>query len=369
MASLYTRSERRRREMVNQARPLVVMPSRYVPPITELARRIGIIFVILLFTTLLVWFDREAYVDNTNRDGVSLLDAFYYATVTMTTTGYGDITPVTSAARLMNAIIVTPLRIIFVVLLVGATLEVLAVEGRRILRDSIWRKNMRNHYVVIGYGTKGRSAVSTLRASDVPAAKVLVIDPRQESIGLAGSHGLAAIQGDGTSREILRRAEISKAREVIVTMDRDDASVLAVLTVRQLNPSAHVVASVREHDNGSLLRQSGADEVVTSSDTVGRLMGLSSLSPHVGTVLEDLLTAGDGLEVHQRKVTAEEVGRDPATLVGERVMAVVRGEVMRRFYDPNIGTLQSGDQVVIVRRAEVAPMGVARDPAERRKGE
>src|SRR5699024_3904797 len=91
---------------------------------------------------------------------VNFIDALYYATVTMTTTGYGDITPIEPHSRLINAIVVTPLRVMFLVLLVGTTLEVLANQGRRIFIDSRWRKRMRNHVVVIGYGTKGRSAVA-----------------------------------------------------------------------------------------------------------------------------------------------------------------------------------------------------------------
>lgn len=42
---------------------------------------------------------------------VSVSDALYYTTVTLTTTGYGDITPVTEGARLVNIIVITPLRI------------------------------------------------------------------------------------------------------------------------------------------------------------------------------------------------------------------------------------------------------------------
>ena len=82
--------------------------------------------------------------------------------MTISTTGYGDITPIAQHARIINAIVVTPLRIGFLVLLVGTTLEVLANEGRRIILDGRWRKRMRNHVVVVGFGTKGRSAVETL---------------------------------------------------------------------------------------------------------------------------------------------------------------------------------------------------------------
>ncbi|MGA4668493.1 potassium channel family protein [Propionibacteriaceae bacterium Y1923] len=334
---------------------LVSLPQRQTrSPITELLRRFLLAMALLLASTLIVWLDREAYVDNVAGDGVSFIDALYYSTVTVTTTGYGDITPLAPHARLINALLVTPLRISFLVVLVGTTLEVLANEGRRGLRDSAWRKTMRNHTVVIGYGTKGRSAVATLLRHNISKDKVVVIDDDASAVASANHDGLAAFHGDATERDLLRRAEITKAREVIITLDRDAAAILTVLTVRQLNPRAHIVVAVREQENVPLLRQSGADQVVTSSDAVGRLMGLSSVNPHVGAVMEDLLSNGEGLEVSERQVTADEVGLNPRQVEGERVLAVIRNDTLRRYFDSTVNSLQAGDRLVIVRRAAAA---------------
>lgn len=331
--------------------PLVRMPARAINPVRALLLRAGLAIGLLLFCTLLVYLDADAYVDNTGKDGVGFVDAFYYSTVTMSTTGYGDISPVATHARVINALVVTPLRVLFLVLLVGTAIEVLATEGRRILVDARWRKQMRNHVVLIGYGTKGRAAAGTMRRNDVSMEKVVVIDGKAAALQDANLDGLASIEGDGTRRDILRRAEISRAREVIITLDRDDSAILATLTVRQLNPSAHVVVSVREHENVALLRQSGADAVVTSSDAVGRLLGLSAVNPSIGTVIEDLLSSGEGLEIAERQVAADEVGLAPGAVAGERVMAVVRNQTLRRYYDPTVAKLETGDKLVVVRRS------------------
>jgi len=331
---------------------LVSLPRRPgSTPFSELRKRILLALFLLALTTLIVYLDRDAYSDNVAGDGFSLIDSIYYATVTITTTGYGDLTPLAPHARLINAIVITPIRIMFLVLLVGTTLEVLANEGRRGMMDASWRKRMRNHTVVIGYGTKGRAAVSTLRRHDLPPEKIVVIDSDSQSVSEANIHGVAAFQGDGSRRDLLHRAEISKAREVIITLDRDDTAILTTLTVRQLNPRAHIVVSVREHENVPLLRQSGADMVVTSSEAVGRLMGLSSVNPFVGDVIEDLLTHGEGLEVVERQVSRDEVGSSPGEITGERVLGVVRHDVLRRYYDPTVQKLQAGDALVVVRKS------------------
>lgn len=213
---------------------------------------------------------------------------------------------------------------------------------------------MRAHTLVLGYGTMGRSAVATLRRHGVPAEKIVIVDSSALAVAEANRAGYAAFEGDATYRELLRRAEAPKAREIIITVNRDDTAILATLTVRQLNPGAHLTVAVREEENVSLVRQSGADSVVTSSDAVGRLMGLSSVSPHVGAIVEDLLSAGEGLEVVQRFVAADEVGQAPAAVASGQVLAVVRNKSVRRFYDPSVATLELGDELILVRGSEAS---------------
>lgn len=334
---------------------MVSLPTRSRTWSQELAFRLGLAVLLLVLTTLTIYLDRDAYHDSVDGD-VSIVDAIYYTTVTITTTGYGDITPIEPHARLLNALVVTPMRIAFLVLLVGTTLEVLATEGRRAILDSRWRKRMEKHRVVIGYGTMGRSAVATLLRNGVSLGEILVIDRSTQAVAEANRAGLAAFEGRGTDRDLLRRAEVDKADELIVTVGTDDEAILTTLTVRQLSPNAHIVVAVRSEENVALVRQSGADGVITSSASVGRLMGLSSISPVLGEVIEDLLASGEGLDVHQRAVEPQEVGLAPVSIHHEQVLAVVRGGRMHRFFDPEVAELQAGDEVVVVRSSITSSM-------------
>jgi voltage-gated potassium channel len=310
---------------------------------------------ILVVTVVLVYVDRHGYRDNADpTHRVDLVDAIYYSTVTLSTTGYGDIAPLAEHSRLVNAFVVTPLRIVFLVLLIGTTLELLAIRGREMFRIARWRKSMDQHVVVIGYGTKGRSAVETLKRNGIDIEKIVVVDPSSAALDEANADGLAVVTGDATRREVLRRAGVASARQVIITIDRDDSTVLATLTVRQLNAGAYIVAAVRESDNVPLVRQSGADSVVTSSDAVGRLLGLSSLSPTLGEVLEDLLSYGTGLEVAERDLLVQEVGRQPQSLP-DQVLAVVRDGTVHRYFDPAVTQLMRGDRLIVVRPSQELP--------------
>lgn len=333
----------------------VSLPERKRSPWWELGRRFLFAFAILAATVLVVWLDREGYRDGNDPTGeVGFIDSLYYTTVTLSTTGYGDIAPVTDRARMINALVITPARIGFLVLLIGTTLEVLATQGREMFRVARWRKNMEDHVVVIGYGTKGRAAVDTLARNGVERTSFVVVDPKPLAREEANADGLAVIAGDGTRREVLRRAGVSRASQVIITTDHDANTMMATLTVRQQNPDAYIVAAVREQDNVPLLRQSGADSVVTSSEAVGRLLGLSSLSPTLGSVMEDLMTYGAGLEVAERDLLVSEVGKAPQTLP-DQVIAVVRDEKVYRYFDPVVTLLARGDRLIVVRPSTEKP--------------
>jgi len=331
----------------------IALPEHIRSPWWQLTRRLLMAVGLLVGTMLIVYVDRDGYRDG-NGDTLSLIDAFYYTTVTLSTTGYGDITPASDGARLVNAFVVTPARIAFLVLLIGTTLEVLATRGREQIRIARWRRNMGHHVVVVGYGTKGRSAVDTLINNGLERDAIVVVDPSQSALEDAHADGLAVITGDATRRDVLNRAGVATADQVIITTDRDDTNVLTTLTVRQLNPESWIVTAAREQENAPLMKQSGANSVITSSDAVGRLLGLSSLSPTLGSVMEDLLTYGEGLEVAERDLLVGEVGKQPQQ-VPDQVIAVVRDEKVFRYFDPVVTQLARGDRLIVVRPAKELP--------------
>ncbi len=95
----------------------------------------------VLFIALVAFFGRAGYTDAAG-GAISFLDALYYATVSVTTTGYGDITPVSDGARLLTTLVVTPVRVLFLVLLVGTTVEILTERSLHVIRLRRWRKRL-----------------------------------------------------------------------------------------------------------------------------------------------------------------------------------------------------------------------------------
>jgi voltage-gated potassium channel len=319
----------------------------------QVGRRLLLALLVLAITVLIVYADRSGYHDNAD-DSVSFLDSLYYATVTLSTTGYGDIVPYSTGARLSNTFLVTPLRVIFLIILVGTTLEVLTERTREQFRLTRWRRTLQDHVVIVGYGTKGRSAARTLLGHGVPPERIVVVDPDPKVVEGATEEGYVAVAGDATRSDVLWRAEAQRARQIVVAAQRDDTAVLVTLTARQVNPGAHIVASVREEENAPLVRQSGADSVITSSGAAGRLLGQSVLSPSVGRVMDDLITYGSGLDLIERPVDPSEAGLAPRE-VRDLVVSVMRDARLLDHDDPEANPLRATDRLITICRASDGP--------------
>lgn len=315
-----------------------------VSPWGLISRRMMYAVALVLVAAVVVYLGRGGYT------GVeTFLDAVYYATASLSTTGYGDIAPASQSARLVNVLIITPMRVVFVILLVGTTLSVLTEESRKTLQIHRWRNKLRDHTVIIGYGTKGRAATAALLADGTPASRIVVVDSDAEALTSAQAHGLVTVHGSATRTDILRLARVTHATAVVVAPNQDDTAVLITLSVREIAPDARVVAAVREAENAHLVKQSGADSVVVSSETAGRMLGMATINPSVTRMMKDLLSPDDGFSVAEREVADDEVGSSPRKLE-DIVLGVLRDGELYRIYTPEAQTVEDGDRLFYIRQ-------------------
>ncbi len=328
----------------------LLFAGRRFSPIRSIFVRLLLAVGAIVITTLLVYFERDCYADRGVTGTASLLDSLYYATVSLSTTGYGDIVPVCDSSRAANILIITPLRFLFLIVLVGTTIEVLTQRTRHEWRSNRWRKHVDNHTIIVGFGVKGRSAARTIIDSGVPADNIVVVTSDHGAAEEAARLGYVGVVGDARREEVLKDAEISRAARIVIAIDEDDASVLVTLTARRLAPDATIVVAARESVNAEILRQSGANIVIPTAESAGHLMGLSLISPVAGEIMEDLLDATRGLNISERDITREELGVSPARLdaSGQLVLAVLRSGRVFRF-DEQLDVLQHGDRLVVIK--------------------
>ena len=325
------------------------IPEEHGSPVRVITRRMAIALVVLFAAAVIVYLDRNGYRD-VRGQRVTFLDCLYFAAVSLSTTGYGDITPYTEAARLVNTVVFTPLRIAFLAVLVGTTLEVLSERSRQAWKIQRWRNKVRNHTIVIGYGTKGKRAVAARVSDEAAQGEVVVVDTDRSALEHAATAGLVTVHGDATKSDVLRLAGAQHASSIIVATGRDDTAVLVTLAAREIAPKAKIVASIREAENSHLLQQSGADSVVVSSETAGRLLGLATTTPSVVEMIEDLLTPDAGLVIAEREVEQNEVGGSPRHL-SDIVLGVVRDGHLLRIGAPEADAIEASDRLLYIRNA------------------
>ncbi len=323
---------------------LVQLPARRRAPLSAVARRIGLAGSLVLFVAVVVLLSRDGYVDVTGNQ-IGIIDALYYASVTVTTTGYGDISAVSTGARLGTILLITPARILFLILVVSTTVEVLTEQSRELLAERRWRQNVKNHTVICGFGATGQAAAADLMGRGVAADDIVVVDMADEAMAAASRLGFVAVRGDATRNDVLEQASVETARSVIVAPNRDDTAILATLSVRELNKSAHVVAAGRDQENLHLLRQGGANEVIDATATVGRMLGMGIHAPGAVQVLDDLLDVGTGIELVA--ISPEATGEPvPA---GATLVAIIRDG---QRLGPALTApehIQSTDSIVVLR--------------------
>ena len=307
--------------------------------------RIGAVVALLCFLILFHWIERDGLRDN--HDGiVSLTDVIYFTMISATTTGYGDIVPVTERTRLFDALVVTPIRILFLLVFIGsAYLFVARRTWERFIMKRIQR-TLRDHIVVVGYGTKNSRAVHEMVNRGVEPASIVVIDISDDRLMLAKAAGCTILKADATNDSTLRAVHIERAKLVIISAGRDDTSILVCLTARHLAPDVRISLAVNQQDNEVPAKRAGADVVVNPLNFAGLLLATTQAGHHIADYLADLATASGRVRLVEREVREEEVGRSLKELTDGLGLRIIRAGTPYGFWRPQVQSLEAGDIIM-----------------------
>jgi voltage-gated potassium channel len=152
-----------------------------------------VLFVLGLFALAVAvhWFDREGLKDAADGQ-ISFVDIIYFTMISITTTGYGDIVPVTERARLFDALVVTPIRVFAILVFVGTAYSFVIRRTWDKWRMRIIQKTLHGHIVVAGFGVTGREAAEELIARGTPPEQLVVVDCLEEALHEAEALGCTA---------------------------------------------------------------------------------------------------------------------------------------------------------------------------------
>lgn len=314
-------------------------------PWAQFAIRVALMMALLAFIIGFHWIERDSLRDN--YDGhVSFSDIIYFTMISATTTGYGDVVPVTDQARLFDALIVTPIRIFFILILAGTAYTfVIKRVWSKWLMERI-QNALKDHVVVVGYGVSGTEAVKELIARGTDPRRIVVIDCEEDAIRDAEELGCAVLAADATRDKTLLAVRIEEAKALIVSAGSDDTSILVTLTARHIAPNLKITVKVRNTDNELLARQAGATTVVNPVSFAGLLLAGSADGPVVHDYIADLASMSGRVQLIERPVRDGEVGRPLADLKPGLGVRIVRDGQPIGFWEEGAKALHPGDTIV-----------------------
>ena len=307
--------------------------------------RMAVLAAMIIFIVGFHWIERDSLHDNYDNH-VSFYDVIYFTMISATTTGYGDVVPVTERARLFDALIVTPIRIFFLLILAGTayTFVIKKTWNRWIMR--MIQKTLKNHIIIAGHGVSNAKALEELLVRGVDPKRIVVIDLDPESLERAEECGVAVLQGDASRDETLLAARIEHACALLVSAGRDDSAILIVLTARKLAPKVNISVTIRETDNEDIAKQAGANTVINPVSFAGLLLASSLEGPDRADYLADLVTTEGKVMLRERTVASDEVGKAPEELCTGTAVRIIRAGLPHGPTDPAFRTLHAGDRIL-----------------------
>ena len=318
-----------------------------VPFWGDLSLRFLVLFVLIGTVVLIHWLDRDGLVDNYDNH-VSFLDVVYFTMISITTTGFGDIAPVSDRSRLFEAVIVTPIRIAVLFIFIGTAYQYVIRRSWETFVMKRLQKQLDGHIVVCGFGVSGSEAVRELLARGTDASSIVVVERNADALELAEEMGCLILDADATRDETLMNVRVSRAASVIISAGRDDTSILIGLTVRHLAPDVPISMVVRAADNELLARQAGATQVINPVSFTALLLAGSVNGPHTADYLADLASVTGRVALTEHVVAMEDVGKAPCDLEGRMVLRIYRNGEPIGFWEEGARRLEEGDILVEV---------------------
>lgn len=322
----------------------------------------------LLFIAIVIIFGTAGY---SIIEDWSFFDALYMTIITITTVGYGEVLPLSGGGRVFT--------LFLIVFGVGTILytfnnaariviegEIQEIFGRTKLEKRI--KELKDHYIVCGYGRMGSVICKELKDK---GARFVVVE-REPVASESVDSDILFVRGDATKDEVLKEAGIERAKGLISVLPTDAENLYVVLSAKVLSPELHIVARAGEEGSEQKLLRAGADRVVSPYHIGGLRIAHTVLQPTVVDFIEFATRSGN-IDLQMEEVYVNEgssitgttldqcgIGRE----LGIIIVAIKRSGGDMRFNPTFKTVIKPGD--VLIALGERTKLRVLEDMAEKK---
>lgn len=289
-------------------------------------------------------------------EGWNFIDSLYMTIITLTTVGFKEVNDLSLSGRIFTIVLlIVGVGTVFYTLGIGAKIivegELQEVYGRRRLEKKL--KDLRDHYIVCGYGRMGKIVARELKHEKL---KFVVMEKNEALLDSDEKNETLIIQGDATSDDLLKKAGIERAKCLISVLSTDAENLYVVLSARVLKPDLLIVARAGEEGSEQKLLRAGADRVVSPYHIGGLRMAHSVLKPAVVDFIEFATKSGN-IDLQIEEITIREgsqlvnlsldecgIGRDLGIII-----VAIKQKTGEMKFNPTFRTaIQAGDTLIAV---------------------
>jgi voltage-gated potassium channel len=241
--------------------------------------------------------------------GYGVKTSIYWALITMTTVGYGDVSPDSTPGRLVaffNDTATTEIYTYLAVMIISIIMEhnLSGVLGMH-------KTKYKHHFVIFGWTSLSDVVLAELLTE---YRQIAVITEKQDDIIIIKRKGDAKnifpIYGDPSKTDILEQANIREASVVVLCMDDDSKNLITALHIKELNPKARIIVRTERAELRKTMKIAGVTYVVTPDVMAGRLIASAAFEPEVANFIEDVTSATDvgGYDIRQYPISEKHAG-------------------------------------------------------------
>ena len=239
----------------------------------------------------------------------TFVNALYMTIITITTVGFGEIHPLSQDEKLFTIFLIL-MSIVILGLIASVITQYVASDElfERIKFKKVQKKinQLKKHTIVCGYGRNGKQAVVKLKKY---SKSLVIIENDEALVSEIEIENLLCIHGNATNDDVLIKAGIMNASNLITTLPSDADNLFVVLSARQLNKNLTIVSRASDDPSDSKLRIAGANNVIMPDKLGGDHMASLLVTPDIVEFV-DMLAVDSDNATHLEEIIVENLPKE-----------------------------------------------------------